>query len=61
MRAGVERLLTELDLHDVTLVGESLGGVLALTAAADLPERVRRVVSVKPVRLPPGPVSSLAW
>ncbi|WP_432194470.1 alpha/beta fold hydrolase [Streptomyces sp. bgisy027] len=46
MRAGVERLLTELDLNDVTLVGESMGAVLALTAAADLPERVRRVVAV---------------
>ncbi|WP_405737292.1 alpha/beta hydrolase [Streptomyces sp. NBC_01537] len=46
MRTGVERLLTELDLHDVTLVGESMGAVLALTTAADLPERVRRVVSV---------------
>lgn len=46
MRAGVERLLTELDLDDVTLVGESMGAVLALTAAADLPERVRRVVAV---------------
>ncbi len=46
MRAGVERLLTELDLRDVTMVGESLGAVLALTTAADLPERVRRVVAV---------------
>ncbi|RPE46818.1 pimeloyl-ACP methyl ester carboxylesterase [Streptomyces sp. Ag109_O5-1] len=46
MRTGVERLLTELDLYDVTLVGESMGAVLALTAAADLPERVRRVVAV---------------
>lgn len=46
MRAGVKRLLTELDLHDVTLVGESMGAVLALTTAADLPERVRRVVAV---------------
>ncbi|MFE9678956.1 alpha/beta fold hydrolase [Streptomyces sp. NPDC006259] len=46
MRAGVERLLTALDLHDVTLVGESMGAVLALTTAADLPERVRRVVAV---------------
>jgi pimeloyl-ACP methyl ester carboxylesterase len=48
MRTGVERLLTELDLHDVTLAGESLGAVLALTTAADLPERVRRVVAVNP-------------
>ncbi|GAA2502895.1 alpha/beta hydrolase [Streptomyces longisporus] len=46
MRAGVERLLTELDLQDVTLVGESMGAVLALTTAAGLPERVRRVVAV---------------
>ncbi|WP_340377427.1 alpha/beta fold hydrolase [Streptomyces sp. SS7] len=46
LRAGVERLLTELDLHDVTLLGESMGAVLALTTAADLPERVRRVVAV---------------
>jgi len=46
MRAGVERLLTELDLEDVTLVGESMGAVLALTTAAALPERVRRVVAV---------------
>ncbi|MFF4356608.1 alpha/beta fold hydrolase [Streptomyces sp. NPDC001604] len=46
MRAGVKRLLTELDLNDVTSVGESMGAVLALTTAADLPERVRRVVAV---------------
>lgn len=46
MRTGVGRLLTELDLYDVTLVGESMGAVLALTTAADLPERVRRVVAV---------------
>ncbi|MET8846343.1 alpha/beta fold hydrolase [Amycolatopsis sp. NPDC004625] len=46
LRAGVERLLTDLDLHDVTLLGESMGAVLALTTAADLPDRVRRVVAV---------------
>ncbi|MET9759426.1 alpha/beta hydrolase [Streptomyces sp. NPDC006372] len=46
LRVGVERLLTALDLHDVTLLGESMGAVLALTTAADLPERVRRVVAV---------------
>jgi pimeloyl-ACP methyl ester carboxylesterase len=48
MRVGVKRLLTQLDLHDVTLLGESMGAVLALTTAADLPERVRRVVAVNP-------------
>jgi pimeloyl-ACP methyl ester carboxylesterase len=46
MRAGVERLLAELDLDDVTLLGESMGAVLALTTAADLPDRVRRVIAV---------------
>lgn len=46
MRAAVKRLLTQLDLHDVTLLGESMGAVLALTTAADVPGRVRRVVAV---------------
>ncbi|MCX4706855.1 alpha/beta fold hydrolase [Streptomyces sp. NBC_01373] len=54
MRTGVKRLLTELDLHDVTLVGESMGAVLALTTAADLPERVRRVVAVNTYDFPGG-------
>jgi pimeloyl-ACP methyl ester carboxylesterase len=46
MRVAVKRLLTQLDLRDVTLLGESMGATLALTAAADLPDRVRRVVAV---------------
>src|SRR3954453_10459226 len=46
MRSAVERLITQLDLRDVTLLGESVGAVLALTVAADLPERVRRVVAI---------------
>jgi len=46
MRAAVKRLITQLDLRDVTLLGESMGAVLALTTAADLPERVRRVLAV---------------
>src|SRR5581483_6073204 len=54
MRAGVERLLAELDLRDVTLVGESMGAVLALTTAADLPERVRRVIAVNAYDFPGG-------
>jgi pimeloyl-ACP methyl ester carboxylesterase len=48
MRDAVKRLLTQLDLRNVTLLGESMGAVLALTAAADLPERVQRVVAVNP-------------
>jgi pimeloyl-ACP methyl ester carboxylesterase len=42
MRAAVKSLITRLDLRDVTLLGESMGAVLALTTAADLPERVMR-------------------
>jgi pimeloyl-ACP methyl ester carboxylesterase len=48
MPAAVERLVTQLDLRDVTLLGESMGAVLALTTAADHPERVQRVVAINP-------------
>ena len=48
MRAAVTNLITRLDLHDVTLLGESMGAVLALTAAAELPQRVRRVLAINP-------------
>lgn len=48
MRAAVKELMTQLDLHNATLLGESMGAVLALTIAADLPERIRRVVSINP-------------
>jgi pimeloyl-ACP methyl ester carboxylesterase len=46
MREAVKRLITRLDLRDVTLLGESMGATLALTTAADLRERVRRVVAI---------------
>jgi pimeloyl-ACP methyl ester carboxylesterase len=46
LRAAVKRLITQLDLRDVTLLGESIGAVLALTTAADLPDRIRRVIAV---------------
>ena len=54
MRDAVKRLVTQLDLRDVTLLGESMGAVLALTAAADLPDRVRRVVAVNAYDYPGG-------
>jgi pimeloyl-ACP methyl ester carboxylesterase len=54
MRAAVKRLVTRLDLRDVTLLGESIGAVLALTTAADLPDRIRRVIAVNPYDYPGG-------
>ena len=48
MRAAVTRFMTQLDLRDATLLGESMGAVLALTTAAENPERVQRVVAVNP-------------
>ncbi|MDJ0396459.1 alpha/beta hydrolase [Rhodococcus sp. G-MC3] len=46
LRSAVHRFIVQLDLHDVTLIGESIGATLALTASADLPDRIRRVVAV---------------
>jgi pimeloyl-ACP methyl ester carboxylesterase len=54
MRAAVKRLVKRLDLRDATLVGESMGAVLALTTAADLPERIRGVVAINPYDYPGG-------
>ena len=39
---------SSLDLKDVTLVGESIGGVLVLTVAATIPERIKAVFSLNP-------------
>jgi pimeloyl-ACP methyl ester carboxylesterase len=46
MRKGVVGFLEALDLRDVTIVGESIGAVLALTVAADVPERIRAVYAL---------------
>jgi pimeloyl-ACP methyl ester carboxylesterase len=45
-RQAVISFIRTLGLTDITLVGESIGGTLALTVAAALPERVRRVVAI---------------
>jgi pimeloyl-ACP methyl ester carboxylesterase len=42
-RRNVVGFLEALDLRDVTMVGESIGAVLSLTAAAELPDRIRSV------------------
>lgn len=43
MRQAVVGFLNALDLRDVTIAGESIGAALALTAAAEIPERIRAV------------------
>jgi pimeloyl-ACP methyl ester carboxylesterase len=46
MRQAVIGVLNTLNLTDVTIVGESIGAVLALTVAAEVPERVRAVYAL---------------
>jgi pimeloyl-ACP methyl ester carboxylesterase len=47
-RQGVIGFIEKLNLTDVTLVGESIGGALALTVAAAIPQRVERVFAINP-------------
>jgi len=54
LRAAVVDFVTGLDLHDVILAGESLGGALALQASVDLKDRVSRVVAFNPYDYPSG-------
>ena len=44
-RSAVIAFIEKLDLREVTLVGESIGAVLALSVASALPERIKAVVS----------------
>lgn len=48
LRRAVIRFIEELDLSAVTIVGESIGGALALTVAAALPQRVSQVYAINP-------------
>src|SRR5882757_4258761 len=54
LRAAAVEFVAGLDLHDVTLAGESLGGALALSASIDLKERVSRVVAFNSYDYPSG-------
>ncbi len=47
-RAAIIAFIEKLNLNDVTLVGESIGGVIALTVAARLPARVKKVIASNP-------------
>ena len=46
MRGGIVGFLETLDLRDVTMVGESIGAVVSLTVAADVPDRIRAVYAL---------------
>lgn len=54
MRQHVLNFIDRLQLRDVTLAGESMGGSLALTAAATLGDRVRQVVAFNAYDYLPG-------
>jgi len=47
-RQSVIEFVEKLDLEKLTIVGESIGGVLALTVAATIPNRVNRVFAFNP-------------
>ncbi|MFI5622996.1 alpha/beta fold hydrolase [Nocardioides sp. NPDC051685] len=54
LRAAVVDFVRGLDLHDVTLSGESLGGALSLSASVDLKDRVSRIVAFNSYDYPQG-------
>src|SRR5258706_2891234 len=47
-RHSMVEFLERLDLQGVTLAGESIGGPIALTVAAEAPKRMARVVAINP-------------
>src|SRR5262249_28342219 len=48
LRSAIVEFVNFLDLEDVTLMGESMGATIALTASTQLEHRVRRVVAFNP-------------
>ena len=54
LRAAVIEFITTVDLHDVTLAGESLGAATALSASVELKDRVSQVVAFNPYDYPGG-------
>ncbi|OBI15695.1 alpha/beta hydrolase [Mycobacterium sp. E2327] len=54
LRGAVVEFVTTLDLRDVTLAGESMGGALALLASIELTDRVSNVIAFNPYDYPGG-------
>jgi pimeloyl-ACP methyl ester carboxylesterase len=54
LRAAVVEFVSGLNLHGVTLAGESMGAALALSTSIDLKDRVSRVVAFNSYDYPSG-------
>ena len=54
LRGAVVEFVSGLDLHGVTLAGESLGAALALSTSVDLKDRISRVVAFNSYDYPSG-------
>ena len=54
LRAAVVEFVSGLNLHGITLAGESLGAALALSASIDLKDRVSRIVAFNSYDYPGG-------
>ena len=54
LRAAIVEFARGLNVHGVTLAGESLGAALALSASIDLKDRVTRVVALNSYDYPSG-------
>jgi pimeloyl-ACP methyl ester carboxylesterase len=54
LRGAVVEFIRALDLNNVTLAGESMGGAIALLASTELKDRVSRVIAFNPYDYPDG-------
>jgi pimeloyl-ACP methyl ester carboxylesterase len=54
LRSAVIEFIRMLDLREVTLVGESMGAAIALSASIELTDRVRNLVAFNPYDYPSG-------
>jgi pimeloyl-ACP methyl ester carboxylesterase len=54
LRSAVVEFIRTLDLHEVTLAGESMGAAIALLASIDLTDNVRKVIAFNPYDYPSG-------
>jgi len=54
LRGAVVEFIRALDLHDVTLAGESMGAAVALLASIELTDNLRNVIAFNPYDYPSG-------